>query len=51
MSGYNQKWLNRLSQRYAYHKIKQDLDANHFFIDSEREENGEIFIECRPNFS
>lgn len=48
--GYNDKWLQRLTQRYAYHKVKSELDDNHFFIESETEENGELILECTRSF-
>lgn len=48
--GYSATWLKRLTQRYAYHKIKSELSNNNFFIESENEENGEIFLECSAGF-
>jgi hypothetical protein len=43
---YNSDWLKMLNQRYAYHHIKQQLADQNVYIESEREENGEVFIEC-----
>jgi len=42
--GYSEKWLKKLNQRYAYGNIKQELSDGGFFIESELEENGEIFL-------
>lgn len=43
---YNDKWLKKLNQRYAYHNLKEELSDQGFFIESESEENGQIFLEC-----
>lgn len=43
---YNQKWLNKLSQRYAYNQLKEDLDLGGFFIREEEEVDGEIHLTC-----
>lgn len=46
---YNGDWLNKLNQRYAYHNLKEELSNQGFFIESENEENGEIFLEVGSN--
>lgn len=43
-TGYDALWLKRLNQRYAYHKVKDTISSQNFFIESESEENGEIFM-------
>lgn len=43
--GYNDNWLKKLNQRYAYHNLKEELSDQGFFIESESEENGELFLE------
>lgn len=43
---YNDEWLGRLSQRYAYNQLKEDLDTKGFFIQEEEEINGEIHLTC-----
>lgn len=48
--GYSDKWLKKLNQRYAYHKMKDQLSDNGFFIESESTENGELFLECSASF-
>ena len=42
---YNENWLKKLNQRYAYHNLKEELSEQGFFIESESEENGELFLE------
>lgn len=42
---YNADWLAKLNQRYAYHNLKEELSTQGFFIESESEEKGEIFLE------
>lgn len=48
--GYSDKWLKKLNQRYAYHKMKDQLSDNGFFVESESVENGELFLECSASF-
>jgi hypothetical protein len=48
--GYGAQWQKKLSQRYAYQNIKDELDDQGLFIEQEREENGEIFIEAVTTF-
>ena len=43
-NGYSEKWLKKLYQRYSYHKVKESLTSQGFFISEETEENGEIFM-------
>lgn len=47
---YNQDWLNKVNQRYAYHGVKEQIENMGFYVDEEREENGEILIECNSNY-
>lgn len=49
-NGYSEKWLKKVNQRYAYHKMKDSLAENGFFIEKEIEENGEIFIEASSSY-
>ena len=49
-SGYSSKWLKKLNQRYAYHKMKDQLSDQGFFIEKETIENGEILLECSASF-
>lgn len=42
--GYSSKWLKKLNQRYTYHKVKESVSSQGFFIEEETEENGEIFL-------
>lgn len=42
--GYSDKWLKKLNQRYTYHKVKESVSAQGFFVEQESEENGEIFL-------
>lgn len=49
-NGYSTKWLKKLNQRYAYHKMKDQLSENGFFIEKETVENGEILIECSSSY-
>lgn len=44
-NGYSEKWLKKLNQRYAYHNLKEEMTDLGFFIESEREEKGQIFLE------
>jgi hypothetical protein len=43
--GYGDQWMKKLNQRYSYNKLKEQVSDQGFFIEEEREENGEIFIE------
>lgn len=47
---YNQSWLDKLAQRYAYHKVTAELGDQGFYLEQEREENGEIFLEVTTPF-
>lgn len=47
---YNEPWLKKLNQRYARHNIVEELEEQGLFIESEKEENGEIFIEATTAF-
>jgi len=42
---YNENWLAKLNQRYAYNNLKEELADQGFFIESDSIENGEIFLE------
>jgi len=42
--GYDQAWLNRLSQRYAYHVAVTQLTAQGFSLIEEQDENGELVL-------
>lgn len=47
MNGYSQQWLNKLSQRYSLHKLKQDLDANGFYYDEPTiDEEGKLHMKA-----
>lgn len=47
---YNSDWLNLLNQRYAYHHLKQQVVDNDYYITSEREVNGEVFLEVERTY-
>ena len=47
---YNTDWLDKLTQRYAYHNIKGELSVQGFTIESETNENGEIFLEVGTQY-
>lgn len=47
---YNKEWVGKLTQRYAYNNLKNELSDGGFFIESEREEKGEIFLQVGTNF-
>ena len=49
-SKYNSAWLGKLYQRYAYKKTKDQLADNGFLIESEIEENGELFLNCTRDY-
>jgi len=42
---YNKDWLGKLTQRYAYNNLKNELSDGGFFIESESEEKGEILMQ------
>lgn len=42
--GFNQAWLNKLHQRYAYHVAVDQLTSQGFSLIEERDENGEIVL-------
>lgn len=48
--GYDQDWLKSLNQRYAYHNLKDQATAQGFLIESEREENGQVYLELSTVF-
>ena len=42
---YNQDWIGKLSQRYSYHKLKDDLSTYGYSVESEQSTNqGEIVL-------
>ena len=43
-AGYDQTWLDQLSQRYAYHVAVTQLTAQGFSLIEEQDENGEIVL-------
>lgn len=43
---YSQQWLDKLSQRYSYNYLQEEIKQNGFFIEEEYEEDGEIILEC-----
>ena len=43
--GYGEAWLKKLNQRYSYQHVCDQLSEQGFFIEENREENGEIFLE------
>ena len=43
---HNENWRDKLSQRYAYHNIKEELSSQGFSIESESEEKGELLLVC-----
>jgi len=45
-SRHNETWRDKLSQRYAYHNIKEELSSQGFSIESESEEKGELLLVC-----
>ena len=45
-NGYNQEWLDKLTQRYAYQNTKENLSENGLYIISEEEVDGELILEC-----
>ena len=47
---YNKNWLDKLAQRYAYNKVKTELSDQGLFIEEEREEDGELFLEVNALF-
>lgn len=47
---YDQKWLDKLAQRYAYNKIKSELSDQGFYLEEEREEGGQLFLEVTTPF-
>jgi hypothetical protein len=49
-SKYNNDWLGKLSQRYAYHKLKEEVESGGLYIESESEEKGEIFLTISTPF-
>lgn len=49
-SRYNSGWLDKLAQKYAYLKVKKDLDANGFTINSEVDANGEITLQVSNSY-
>jgi hypothetical protein len=42
--GYDQAWLDRLGQRYAYHVAVTQLTAQGFSLIEEQDENGELVL-------
>lgn len=50
ITSYNSDWLNTLNQRYSYQHIKQQVVDNNYYITSEREENGEVFLEVESSY-
>lgn len=46
---YNQKWLDKLLQNYSATTCQEVAEENGFSFD-QREENGEIFIECTRSY-
>ena len=47
---YDKNWLGKLTQRYAYNNLKNELSDGGFFVESEHEEKGEIFMQVGTNF-
>jgi len=47
---YGKEWQGKLTQRYAYNNLKAELGDQGFFIESEREEKGEIFLQVGTSF-
>jgi hypothetical protein len=47
---YDKKWVGKLTQRYAYNNLKNELSDGGFFIESEKEEKGEIFLQVGTSF-
>ena len=47
---YGKTWMGKLTQRYAYNNLKNELSDGGFFIESEHEEKGEIFMQVGTNF-
>jgi hypothetical protein len=50
MRGYGEMWLKALHQRYAYHHLKTQIAEQGYYIESEVEKDGQIYIECGSSF-
>ena len=44
---YSQKWLDRLTQRYAYHVARAKLEEQGFVLTSEEQKDGKIHLVLR----